>query len=259
MDLICRLYGEKYCSRFSEAWMPLAYTVAISGSEFNWGAIISKKLIICIQQAQTLKEGETPAFYMDSYLLDVMCARKIFIIMNLSWHVAELPVHVCFNILWENMYKKSYSLICDEFIAHIYFIIFKKECPRLLAAAKNMISKVGHRHLDERDTYIRVFRTTRAPHILLVHVPECLLVGEICYQTILQGYNATLVKDKKRVFIPYGFHVGFYLVKDTAQAKTRRVEPIGVQIPDRPIPQARPKGSGLKTCLASVVLLAIHP
>jgi hypothetical protein len=42
MALICRLYGEKDCSRFSEAWMPLAYTVAISGRYFNWGAIISK-------------------------------------------------------------------------------------------------------------------------------------------------------------------------------------------------------------------------
>jgi hypothetical protein len=42
-------------------------------------------------------------------------------------------------------------------------------------------------------------------------------MGEICYQTILQGYNATLVKEKKRVFIPYGFHVAFYMVKDTAK------------------------------------------
>jgi hypothetical protein len=28
--LICWLYGEKHCSRFSEAWMPLSYMVAIS-------------------------------------------------------------------------------------------------------------------------------------------------------------------------------------------------------------------------------------
>jgi hypothetical protein len=60
MALICRLYGEKYCSRFSEAWIPLAYIVAIFGRDFNWGAIISKRLNICIQQAQTLKEEETP-------------------------------------------------------------------------------------------------------------------------------------------------------------------------------------------------------
>jgi hypothetical protein len=35
MALIFRLHGEKVYSKFSEAWMPLAYTVAISGSSFN--------------------------------------------------------------------------------------------------------------------------------------------------------------------------------------------------------------------------------
>jgi hypothetical protein len=104
-----------------------------------------------------------------------------------------------------------------KFITCIHFIIFKKECPSLLIVAKKMISKVGHWYLDERDTYIRVFGATRAPHLLHVHVPDRLVVGEVYYQTILQGYNATLVKDKKQAFIPYGFHVGFYLVKDTTQ------------------------------------------
>jgi len=122
MALICRLYREKDCSIFSEAWMSLAYIVVISGSGFNWGDIISKKLSICIQQDQMPKEGETPTFYMDSFLLDFMCARNIFTSMNLIWHIAELPVHIYLNILWENRYKKSYSLICDEFISRIYFI-----------------------------------------------------------------------------------------------------------------------------------------
>jgi hypothetical protein len=149
MALICRLYGEKYCSRFSEAWMPLAYTIVIFRSGFNWGAIIYKKISICVQQSQTPKEGETPAFYMASYLLDVMCAKNIFAAMNLILHITKLLVHVYFIILWENRYKKSYSLICDEFITHIYFIIFKKECPRLSTVAKKMIAKVGHWYLDE--------------------------------------------------------------------------------------------------------------
>jgi hypothetical protein len=49
MALICRMYREKDCSRFSEAWMPLAYTVAISRISFNRGEIISKQLSIFIQ------------------------------------------------------------------------------------------------------------------------------------------------------------------------------------------------------------------
>jgi hypothetical protein len=81
---------------------------------------------------------------MASYLLDVICVRNVFTVMNLRWHVAELLVHVYFSILWENRYKKSYALICDEFITHIHFIVFKKECPRLSATAKKMVAKVGH-------------------------------------------------------------------------------------------------------------------
>jgi hypothetical protein len=81
---------------------------------------------------------------MASYLLVVICARNFFANMNLRWHVAEIPVHVYFSILWENRYKKSYTFICDEFISRIHFIIFKKECPRLSAVAKKMVAKVAH-------------------------------------------------------------------------------------------------------------------
>jgi hypothetical protein len=35
MALICRLYREKDFSKFSEAWMPLEYTVAIIGCNFK--------------------------------------------------------------------------------------------------------------------------------------------------------------------------------------------------------------------------------
>jgi hypothetical protein len=126
MALIYRLYGEKDCSRFSKAWMPLAYTVAISRRGFNWGTIISKQLSIFIQHAQTPKEGETPSFHMASYLLDVICARNAFARMNLSWHTSELLVHVYFGILWENRYKKSYSLIFDQFITTFILCFSRK-------------------------------------------------------------------------------------------------------------------------------------
>jgi hypothetical protein len=111
MALIYQLYREKDCSRFLEAWMPLDYTVSISGRGFNWGAIISKQLIICVQQAHTPKEGETPYFYMDSYLLNAIYTKNVFSVMNLSRHTSELLVHFYFDILWEKRYKKSYSLI----------------------------------------------------------------------------------------------------------------------------------------------------
>jgi hypothetical protein len=197
MALICGLYGEKCFSKFSRAWIPLAYTVVIIRCSFNWGEIISKQMSICVQQAQASKEGEAPTFYMASYLLDVMCDKNIFVGINLRWHVANLPFHVYFSVLCENRFKKYYSFICDEFIAQIYFIILNKECPRLSAVDKKMISMVCHWYLDECATYIRVFGATGAPHILPSHVSDQFVVGEICYQTIFQGYNDTLVKEKK--------------------------------------------------------------
>ena len=124
--------------------MPLAYTMEIEGSNFNWWAIISKQLNINLSQDQTPKEGEVMSLYMASYLLDVIFARNIFVGMNLSWHVSELPVHVYFSILWENRYKRSYSLICDDFLAKVYFLIFRKECPRLSMVVKKMIAKFDH-------------------------------------------------------------------------------------------------------------------
>jgi hypothetical protein len=162
--------------------------------------------------------------------------------MNLNWHSLELPVHVYFDILWDNRYKKSYSLICDQFITCIYFLMFRKECPRLSKEAKKVISKMGHLYLDERETYIRVFGATRAPHLLPIYVPDRLVLGKICYQTILQGYNATLVKDNKWAFIPYGFYIGFYMVKDTAHAKQEGPSQLEFWFRTGQFPKHDPKG-----------------
>jgi hypothetical protein len=111
---------------------------------------------------------------------------------------------------------------------------------------KKMISKVGHWYLDENDTYIRVFGATEAPHLLPVYVADRLVVGEICYQTILQGYNATMVKDKKWESIPYGFHIGFYTVKDTAQAKKEGVSQLEFRFQTCRFRKHDPKGLVLK-------------
>jgi hypothetical protein len=109
--------------------------------------------------------------------------------------------------------------------------------------------KVGHWYLDERNTYIRVVGDTRAPHLLPMHVPDRLVVGEICYQTILQGYNSTLVKEKKRAFIPYGFHVGFYMVKDTSQEKQEELSQPEFRFQTSRFCKHDPKGMVLKHAL----------
>jgi hypothetical protein len=73
--------------------------------------------------------------------------------------------------------------------------------------------------LGRKVHHLKIFGATRAPHLLPAYVPDRMALGEICYQTILQGFNASLVKDKKMVFIPYGFQLEYYFVKDTTQIR----------------------------------------
>jgi hypothetical protein len=183
---------------------------------------------------------------MASYMLDVIYARNVFSGMNLNWHSFELPIHVYLSILWENKYKKSYSLIYDQFIACNDFLLFKKECPRLSNEAKKVISKVSHWYLDERETYIKVFDAIGAPHLLPVYVPDRLVLGEIYYQTILQRYNATLVKEKKWAFKPYGFHIGFHMVKDIVHAKQEGLSQLELWFQTGHFCKHDPKGLVLK-------------
>jgi hypothetical protein len=62
MILLCILYGKNDFSQFTEAWIPLAYTIAMQGKRFNWGAIISKQLSTIIEQAQKPSHEWYPHF-----------------------------------------------------------------------------------------------------------------------------------------------------------------------------------------------------
>jgi hypothetical protein len=114
--------------------------------------------------------------------------------------------------------------------------------PNAYRSSQENDSKVGHWYLEETTTYIRLFGAMDTQHLIPTHVLDRVIVGEICSQTILQGYNATLVKDKKRAFIPYGFHVGFYMVKDIAQVKQDGLSHLEYRFPIGQFCKHDPKG-----------------
>jgi hypothetical protein len=78
---------------------------------------------------------------------------------------------------------------------------------------------IGNQCMEEKHTYIHIYGATIPPHLFSVYVPNRLVVGEICYQFIMKGSNASLAKEKKIVFIPYGFYIGYYVVKNEDHAK----------------------------------------
>jgi hypothetical protein len=88
-------------------------------------------------------------------------------------------------MLWENMYKKFYSQICDFVIPRIYFLIFGQECPRLSKKEKNILTCIGNWYLEEKYTYLRIYGAMIPPHVLPIYVPDSLVIEEICYQNVM--------------------------------------------------------------------------
>jgi hypothetical protein len=122
-------------------------------------------------------------------------------------------------------------MICDEFLARLHFIIFKQEFPRLSKSTKKIISMIRHWYLEEKITSLIIFGAIGAPHLLPTYVPDRLVLGEVSYQTILQGLNISLVKEKNTTFIPYGFQIGYYFLKDTTH-EARSPRPPRILVPD---------------------------
>jgi hypothetical protein len=155
-----------------------------------------------IERAQKEKEKPrvVPTFYMASYLLDVICASNIFGGLNLNWHISKLLVHVYFQILWDNKYKRSYSTICDFFLAPLYKIIFYRECPRLTKDAKKLISYIGNWYLQEDLTYLRICGATATPHLFPKYVPDRIVLGEITYQDNPSRFQCFIVERGKEKY-----------------------------------------------------------
>ena len=118
------IFKRKDASHFTDKWFFIIQQVIWSGSILNWGEIISSNLNI--QSEKFLKEHK---IYMDSYLLDVMCASGEYLSLGWKWTPSLAPIHVYCKMLWENIYKEDYDRICDGLFAPIYQILIGKEAP----------------------------------------------------------------------------------------------------------------------------------
>jgi hypothetical protein len=71
----------------------------------------------------------------------------------------------------------------------------------------------------EYDTYIKVCKATKAPHLLPKFIPNRLVMQEIAYQTLVYGVGAALNRDKKMIWPPLSLWVGACSFKDVKVAQ----------------------------------------
>jgi hypothetical protein len=92
-----------------------------------------------------------------------------------------------------------------------YRLVFSKECPRFSKESTRLIKNVGSWYLQEDYTHLRIYGVTTSPHIIPKYVPNRLTSGETVYNTIFQGFNASLAKDEnKNTFNPYNIYLANY-------------------------------------------------
>jgi hypothetical protein len=81
-----------------------------------------------------------------------------------------------------------------------------------------VIKRIGNWYLMEHDMYIRIYRATKSPQLLLRFVPENLLLHEVAYQIMINGVGAFLYRDNKSIWPPLRLWIGSYSFMTIKQA-----------------------------------------
>lgn len=105
-DMLSQLLGEADSTFFKVDWIPLAHRVIYIGTIFNLASILSVNIIKAMEKEVPKPEGKGTPFYYSGFLLDVLCAHNSFLDLNWEWTPKCLPIHVHFQELWEEHYKK---------------------------------------------------------------------------------------------------------------------------------------------------------
>jgi hypothetical protein len=80
--MLCRLYGKKNPAHFNVDWVTIINEV-VEGFTFNWGKLLSDNLVeqIGIYTSEKSK-GEPTPFYMSTHIMDSICYKTSFPLIN---------------------------------------------------------------------------------------------------------------------------------------------------------------------------------
>jgi hypothetical protein len=122
--------------------------------------------------------------------------------MGWEWNPSDPLIHIHCKLLWGHKYIFEYQKIYKEFIIPLYEILFYKLMPFMTGKCLTIVGRVGYWYLFEYGTYIRVYGTMKATHMLRKFTPDMLVLQEITYQTLIHGVTSYLYKDMKEIWPP---------------------------------------------------------
>jgi hypothetical protein len=218
--MLCRMFGKKIPTHFTIEWVPIIHEVA-EGFTFDWGKMLSDNLAKQIEDYIAHKsKGEHAPFYMSAYIMDAICFRTPFPLMNWSWTptVTE-PIHIYHSKLWEENEKDCFYEICHNVVIPIHEAIYGHPPPRISEQIMGNLGAIADWYIEESFSYIRVFGCFASPHALPRFLPDRLVCREVSYQTVSAGITKELKVAQKRVWPAYPIQVGIFSLSYFGHAK----------------------------------------
>jgi hypothetical protein len=113
--MLCREFVKKIPTQYTIDWVPIIHEVE-NGYTFDWGKMLLDNLAKKIEDYIAQKpKGELAPFYMSAYIMDLICFRTPFPIMNWSWtQTVTKPIHFYPSKLWEGNAKDFFYEICHS-------------------------------------------------------------------------------------------------------------------------------------------------
>jgi len=163
-------------------------------------------------------KGEHGPFYMSAYIMDVICFRTPFPLMNCSWTLTVTePIH--HSKLWEENSKDCFYEICHNVVIPIHESIYGQPPPRILEQIIRNLGAIVDWYIEEIFSYIRVFNCYKSRHALPIFLPDRLVCREVAYQIISRGTTKELKEAQKIVWPTFLIQVGVFSLSDFGNAK----------------------------------------
>jgi hypothetical protein len=112
-------------------------------------------------------KGKSTAFYMSSYIMDDILFMNPFLLMNWSWTLTSAePIHFYDSKLWEDKAKDLFYEIFHHVVVPIHVALYGFPPPRISDRIMGNLGKIADWFIDEKFSYIKVFRCSIPPHAL---------------------------------------------------------------------------------------------
>ena len=134
---------------------------------------------------------------MSRYVMDIFCATSSFPALGWNWKKDSPLVHIYYSDMWEDKFVPWVYEICDLFLGSIYHKIFKADALTFSKRARALIALHQDLYVGEYFSYIRIWGSNIV-HLLPIIVPDCMVLQEIAFQTVIDGAFPKLEKHKRK-------------------------------------------------------------